>query len=225
MILAKTARSKPTKSFSYRVYCSVKARFQSLPDRQPRVGSRVRLRRAGDDKEGVCIDADMLVRVNYTLGSAHIHTEIGTIEELQNPWLWQATSMTPNFEYSRWNTFPGRIHMGRMGRDPVACSGLGGAVGDHLFTTSSGTRPSRTGFTTSRVSRCPRMMQRRAPMFTHNIGDDALMGRVHKDLENSGKLRRNEPGTRRIPGRGSPVRGLPAPAEANPDHIEHRSGT
>ncbi len=141
---------------------------------------------AGDDKEGAGIDAEVVVRVNKILGLADMNPEIGTIEDPDNPWLGKYIDYT-NFEYSRWNTFPGCITWDEWDETLLPVPGwveksdtiVHAVFGDEA---DPGWFYNIEGFAMSADD------ARRVLTFTHNIGDDALRGRVDKVFENSGEF-------------------------------------
>lgn len=133
---------------------------------------------AGDDKEGMGIDADVVVRVNQILGIADLSPEIGTIDAGDLGMFIDYR----DYEYSRWNTYRGCITWDDWnGTEFVEVSDtiVHVVFGDD---TDPGMFYNIEGYALSAND------ARRVLLFTHDIGDDQLRGRVDKVFENSGEF-------------------------------------
>jgi hypothetical protein len=131
---------------------------------------------AGDDKEGMGIDADVVVRVNQILGIADLDPAIETIEHLQ---LGNFIDYS-GYAYRRWDTYPGCITWYRwdvvegwyLYSDTIVHAVFGDEVDPGEFFNIEGYALSAND-------------ARRVLLFTHDISDDALQGRVDKVFEDS----------------------------------------
>ena len=150
-------------------------------------GGRNRVRRqldrfvglaAGDDKQGMGIDIDVVSRVNQILGIADLNPAIGIIDDPLNPWLGNFIDYG-DYTYSRWTTYPGCITWdvwNGVGWDTVSDTIVHAIFDDE---TDPGTFGNIEGYALSAND------ARRVLLFTHDIGDDALRDRVDKVFEDS----------------------------------------
>ena len=136
---------------------------------------------AGDDKEGMGIDVDVVERVNQILGIADMNPEIGTIEDSENLWLGKFIDYR-DFEYSRWNTYRGCVSWDSWnGTEWVSNS-------DTIVHAVFGDEADPGWFYNVEAYALSANDARKVLLFTHDIGDDALRGRVDKVFENSGEF-------------------------------------
>lgn len=135
---------------------------------------------AGDDKEGIGIDTEVVARVNSILGLANMAPYIGTIEDPDNLWLGKFIDYR-DFDYSRWNTYPGCITWDEWDEqisdwveksDTIVHAVFGDEVDPGWFSNIEAFALSAND-------------AREVLLFTHDIGDDALRGRVDKVFENT----------------------------------------
>lgn len=132
---------------------------------------------AGDDKEGAGIDMDVVVRVNQILGLPDMDIEMDVIydEDLDMYFIDYS-----NFEYTRSETYPGCISYDTYvdGNWVTKYDSIMHAV---FADVDQQEVNNIEGYALSAND------ARRVLLFVHDIGDDALRGRVDKVFENTGK--------------------------------------
>lgn len=134
---------------------------------------------AGDDKEGTGVDPEVVARANAILGLADLDPVTGTIIDPQNAWLGKFIDYT-GFSYSRTENYPGCIEYDWY--DGTQWQTANATIIDAVFGGEDpGVVVNVAGYAMAADD------ARRVLVFTHDLGDAALRGRVDSVFENSGQ--------------------------------------